>query len=469
MKYTLPLGILLALTSCVRSPADPQAAPTRPAAPLAPAPISVAPQQPAGAPPQANVSVGAPQSRPVSPQTVAPQTVPATAPVAGAVPRAAPAAGAAPSATAPAAPLVSPDAALAAAQLDIEPDERQYFQFGYYLARSAFAYAELSKRSLAISQVRSKTTQIHQLADLQPPSFRKREEVRLALEKTLSTMRDLRAPASAIAVIENQSREYSRPLVLTGDAKLLADYNAEAGQALGALSEFERTSGIPENTALHQWLTAPTTSTTAKVWYAEGLIAGIAQIASKQQMPELLPPISDVAVDLRGLRDWLSSRLPDQPAVGLTQLRGSLDSFLQLTANNRPTKRSLTPSELLMLGNVSELLTTQILGPEAIGDLVAAPTTVAANSIGGTGVVGAAASVPAGTATPASTIAPAPVTITNTVPTATAPSAATSQQKTVPAAPVAPQRPAQPTPPSAVPDAAQPAATAPPPHAVATE
>ena len=404
MKYTLPLGVILALTSCVRSPADPLAAPTGPAAP--PAPAAAAPHQPAAAP------GGLPQPAPAA----------TTPPVAG-TPE-------------------SSDAALAAAsQLDIAPDERQYFQFGYFLARSAFAYAELSKRSLAISQVHSKMTQIHQLADLLPSTIRKREEIRAALEKTLATMRDLRAPSSAIAVIENQSREYGKPLVLTGDSKLLADYDPAAGRTLGALDEFERTSGVPENAALHRWLTAPATSTTAKVWYAEGLIAGIAQIASQQQMPELLPPISDVAVDLRGLRDWLSSRLPDQPAAGLTQLRESLDSFLQLTANNRPTKRSLTPSELSMLGSVSVILTTQILGPDAAG--AASPVAVAPRS-------------------PAAPIATAPTAIAvavgpNATPTV-GPNATAVGPNATPAAPIAPAHPSLPpqgtSPNSALPGAA---------------
>ncbi len=281
--------------------------------------------------------------------------------------------------------------------------ERQYFQFGYALAHSAFAYAELTKRTAPISHIHSKLEQIHQLAGLAPLAKNKRAEVHEQFVTALDTMRNLNAPTAAIALIQKQEQEYGNPPSLHGDAKQLADFDPDAGQALAALDEFEATSGIPENPALHDWLAAPATAASGRVWYAEGLIAGIAQIAAQQQMPELLPPLADITTDLRGLRDWLATRTPDHPSPTLATLKSNLDSFLQQTGRNHPLHRTITASELTALGEVSQQLATEILGPQA-------PTQAASVAV-----------VPAtpGARLPETTASSAPVSASNTHPAVT--------------------------------------------------
>ena len=313
-----------------------------------------------------------------SPATTAGSAAPATNPIAPSAtvvpaPPTAPTTPAAPAGQTP--QVAAPDPA---SSLDISEKERQYFRFGYSLSHSAFAYAELAKRTTPISHLKSKSLQIHQLAALAPLARKKREQVALELQTTLETMRQLQAPAAAIALIEKQRNQYSKSSVLVGDAKQLGAYDAAAGQTMGALDEFETTSGIPENPALRNWMTSPTVAASARVWYAEGLIAGLAEIAAQQEMPELLPPLADISTDLRGLRDWLATRLPEQPSPSLDQLRTNLDGFLNRTGRNHPTKRPITLAELTLLGNVSKQLAVEILGADVLAPQIANPGSIAA-------------------------------------------------------------------------------------------
>lgn len=370
MKQTYPLGLLLAFSAAAGVPAAPLA--QRPAVATS-VQFGVTGMQ--TSPPTKGVTTQAsPPTKGVTTQAPPPTTgvtTQASPPTKGVTTQTPP-----PTASAPRQPgsasngsgndsESSQEDSASLARLDMTLSERQYFQFGYTLAHSAFAYAELTKRSAPISRLHSKLEQIHQLAALAPLARNKRAEVHEQLASALDTMHNLNAPPAATALIQKQEEEYGRPPILHGDAKQLADFDPDAGQALAALDEFETTSGIPENPALHDWLTAPSTAASGRVWYAEGLIAGIAQIASQQQMPELLPPLADITTDLRGLRDWIATRTPDHPSPTLLTLKSNLDAFLQQTGRNHPIHRAVTPAELTALGDVSQQLAVEILGPQS--------------------------------------------------------------------------------------------------------
>ena len=119
--------------------------------------------------------------------------------------------------------------------------------------------------------------------------------------------------------------------------------------------------------ALRIWLASPGLRESASVWYGEGEISGLAQIAAACQMPDLLPPAQQIATDLRGLRDWLALRLPDAPSPEQAALQSALEAFLQQTAQaERPGLRSrklLTLTQLQALGDISRQLQAQVLGP----------------------------------------------------------------------------------------------------------
>ena len=159
------------------------------------------------------------------------------------------------------------------------------------------------------------------------------------------------------------------PLPVTAEARPLTVFNGAAARTLSALNEFETLSSLPEGAALRKWLASPGVSETAQVWYGEGEISGLAQIAAAYQMPELLPPAQQLATDLRGLRDWLSLRLPDTPSPEQTTLKNALEAFLTETAlTERPgvkSRKSLTLAQLHALGNISHELQAQVLGPPA--------------------------------------------------------------------------------------------------------
>lgn len=278
-------------------------------------------------------------------------------------------------AQAPAAPAPNMPASPATpAALRVSLSERQYFQFGYLVAKSAFAYAEVAKKASAVSKTKNKLAQVKQLGALATVAQHNRAQAHDGFVRCLSLMQNLNAPESAQAPVAQAIARLEKPIALTPDAKGLAAFNENAAQTLSALNEFERLSALPEHGAIQKWLQSPVSNRTNQVWYAEGLIAALAEVASAFRMPELLPPVSELATDLRGLRDWLTLRLPDTPTADQTLLRKSLDDFLRRTASLK--KRSRQPLSLFLLaklGDISQKVRAQILSTPGTPPTVNAP------------------------------------------------------------------------------------------------
>jgi len=278
---------------------------------------------------------------PVPPSTstapaVAPQPLPQTAPIAAPAP-------------APSIPL------------QITQTERDYFEFGYSLSKAAFGYADIAKQSVAIQKGTDHMAQIKQLAALAPAAVRDRLAVRDCLNITLARMRTLHASERAMSAVRDAAEGLNKPLVVTGAAKDLAEMSPDAGKTLASLNEFERISGLTESPDIAAWLKGRHKNRVGNVWYAEGLIAGVAEVASTQEMPELLPTVGEIATDLRGLRDWLQLRMPDPPSRQQAQLSDALDDFLKTTSRARKQDRQVTHPELVALGYISRNLQAEVL------------------------------------------------------------------------------------------------------------
>ena len=262
-------------------------------------------------------------------------------------------------------PAPAPNAPVSTLQMEVS--ERQFFELGTTLARGAFAYAELAKQATGVAKTRSKIAQVGQLGKLEPAARRDRLAAREGLTEAAGLMRALGASSVALAAVTRAADALAGPLPMTPEAKTLAVFNGAAARTLSSLHEFETLSSLPEDPALRKWLASPVVNESAQVWYGEGEISGLAQIAAAYQMPELLPPAQQIATDLRGLRDWLSLRLPDAPSQEQIALKDALEAFLAETAQTeRPgirSRKSLTLAELQTLGGISHQLQTEVLGP----------------------------------------------------------------------------------------------------------
>ena len=255
-----------------------------------------------------------------------------------------------------------------ASLLQMTTTERQFFALGLTLARGSFAYAELAGEATVVSHTRSKIAQVGKLGKLAPVARRNRLTAGEFLRQTQALMLTMNAPAAALTPIRKASERLAAPLALTAEARPLAIFNGDAAQTLSSLNEFESLSSLPEDPALQKWLTSPGVSDSAQVWYGEGEIAALAQIAAARQMPELLPPAQEIATDLRGLHDWLALRLPDTPTPEQAALQKSLEVFLvdagQKTKMSQKSQKPLTPAQMEALGSISRLLQLQVLGTE---------------------------------------------------------------------------------------------------------
>ena len=260
-----------------------------------------------------------------------------------------------------------------ASLLQMTTTERQFFALGLTLARGSFAYAELAGEATVVSHTRSKIAQVGKLGRLAPVARRNRLTAGEFLRQTQALMLTMNAPAAALTPIRKASERLAAPLALTAEARPLAIFNGDAAQTLSSLNEFESLSSLPEDPALQKWLTSPGVSDSAQVWYGEGEIAALAQIAAARQMPELLPPAQEIATDLRGLHDWLALRLPDTPTPEQAALQKSLELFLidagQKTKMSRKSQKPLTPAQMEALGSISRLLQLQVLGTETASRL----------------------------------------------------------------------------------------------------
>ena len=251
------------------------------------------------------------------------------------------------------------------AALQIEPAERQFFDLGATLARGAFAYAELAKQASAVQKTRSKLAQVRQLERLDPLAGRSRAAALQEISHAKLLMGQLDAPYPALAPVSAAAERLSGPLPMAEDAKPLALFSRPAARTVSALSEFETLSSLPDAPAIRAWLAAAP-SRSAQVWYAEGEIAGLSQIAAAHEMPDLLPPTEQIATDLRGLRDWLALRLPDMPTAEQAGLKHDVDAFLEQAALvSRPGVKSskrLSLPQLQALGSISRRVQAQVLG-----------------------------------------------------------------------------------------------------------
>lgn len=253
--------------------------------------------------------------------------------------------------------------------LQMNPQERQFFALGITLARGAFAYAELAKQATQVEKTRSKIAQVGQLGKLEPAAQRDRAAARDGLAQAANLMRTLGAPPSALVPIQHAADALAEPLAISSEARPLLLFNGPAARALSSLNEFQRLSSLPEDPALRAWLASPGVGKSASVWYGEGEMSGLAQVAAAYRMPDLLPPAQQLATDLRGLRDWLSLRLSDTPSPEQTALQNALESFLAETALTERlgirSRKPLTLTQLQALGDISRRLQTQALGPAA--------------------------------------------------------------------------------------------------------
>ena len=248
----------------------------------------------------------------------------------------------------------------------MEPEERRFFTLGLTLARGAFAYAELAKGATEVQKTRSKIAQVGKLGKLAPVADRNRRTAEEQIAQASALMRSMGAPPMALLPVAKAAERLAGPLPITSDAKPLLIFDRSAARTLSALNEFELLSSLPEDAAIRKWLETPTLARSASVWYGEGEIVGLAQIASAQAMPELLPPAQQLATDLRGLRDWLSLRLPDTPSPEQAALKNALESFLRETAATERvgvrSRKALTAAQLKALGEISRQLEAQVGG-----------------------------------------------------------------------------------------------------------
>jgi hypothetical protein len=245
--------------------------------------------------------------------------------------------------------------------LQVTASEREFFQLGSQLGQAAFAYAGLARQAAEIAHTHSKLTQVQRLAALAPEADRSRTDARAGFLQAVALMQVLQAPPAALEPVQAAAERLSRPIALHGDAQTIAHFSKNAAQTLGALDEFNELSSLPEDADMQAWLTSPLTGASGHVWYAEGLIAALSDIAAARQMPELLPPVQEIATDLRGLRDWLALRLPDTPTPDQAALEVSINDFLnQTTRTGVSQTTTLTPAQLQAVGEISHRLQAQI-------------------------------------------------------------------------------------------------------------
>lgn len=255
-------------------------------------------------------------------------------------------------------PATPPEAAsITATPLNVSPDERRFFELGVVLAKASFAYAALAKQTAAASQASSLETQVSRLAKLAPDVLRERALAQSSLTRAAALLQELGAPGGVLLPLTRLVATLGKPPVTSGDARSVAALNPDAGVVLAALQESSRLTGVLENGTLKKWLKS---SEAGQVWYAEGLMAGVSETAVRENLPDLLPPVRDLATDLRGLRDWLSLRLPDAPSPEQTALQIAINGFLQQSAAVKKP-RPLTRAQLQALGDISRMLQAQLL------------------------------------------------------------------------------------------------------------
>ena len=246
------------------------------------------------------------------------------------------------------------------APLFVTPRERRFFTLGLSLSQAAFAHAGVTRRASRLSRTHNLNAKVNGLTALAPDANAARLLAQDALSRAATLLPDMDTPPDVSSPIERLSAQMARPLALTGDAAAVAPLNADAARTLASLGEARQLSDLLNAPALKAWLKSPALAKDEPVWYAEGVLAGMTEAAAVQELPGLLPPAADLATDLRGLRDWLSGRLPETPTPEQNALQDALSGFVQGTAGKGHTP-TLTAAQLHALGDISRMLQAQML------------------------------------------------------------------------------------------------------------
>ncbi len=266
----------------------------------------------------------------------------------------------------PLAASAAPMTGAAGAGLPVGAEERQFFVLGVTLARGAFAYAGLAKQASALGKGRGSLDQVGELARLDPDAGRGRDAARTQIGQAVLLLRRLHAPASALAPALAAQARLAGPLRLFGDAKTLSYFNRRAARTVGALSEFESLSSLPDDPALRAWLSAPARSGAA--WYSPGKLAGLSEIAAVQEMPDLLPPAAEVAADLRVLRGQLTGQ--DALTKDLNTFLADVGGAARTGPVDSGKPRLLSLPQLKALGSLSRRLQSAVLGETPTDDVL---------------------------------------------------------------------------------------------------
>jgi hypothetical protein len=268
--------------------------------------------------------------------------------------------------TAPAQPAASESSAVDQS-LDITDSERRAFALGEALAQASFSYQPVVQQAALLAYSSNRDQEVGELAKLAPDAALARGSARLGIDQALALMQQLNAPPAPVAPIARLAARLDKPIALTGDSLTLASFNLAAADVLASLNEAEDLSSLLDTPVLQHWLKDSVSGRSGPVWYADGIFAGIARIAANDDLPELLPRVADVATDLRGIRDWLATRLPETPTVEQDALRDKIDEWLQqapvLAADlGRSRSRLLPTDQLQAIGQISTMLEQLILG-----------------------------------------------------------------------------------------------------------
>ena len=256
---------------------------------------------------------------------------------------------------------------LAAPTLSVTDSERRYFELGDVLAKGAFAYTPLAQQAAHVSHSHVADAELDSIKKLAPEARLERLSAHDNFARALTLMEELDAPDDALTPVAVLAAHLSKPLPFVGDALSVSAFSKDSGTVLATLHESQLLSAVLETPALRAWTEVAGHDAAGPVWYAEGQMAGVAALASDLGRPDLLPPTPELATDLRGLRDWLSLRLPETPTLDQTTLQTDIDSFLQQTSAKGSHTKALTTDQLHKLGEISRLLGAQILPSDSPG------------------------------------------------------------------------------------------------------
>jgi hypothetical protein len=246
--------------------------------------------------------------------------------------------------------------------INVYPDESLMFQVGDYLGKASFVNSPVMQAISATTVVGKRNDELALLEKLAQTALNNRARQLNYLLSARQLMWNMRAPEKSIAPLTSAINTLKVQPAYSGQTLELSKTDPAAALTLAILEEYPKVCSVQDSLQFRAWVNSAARQHNGHVWYAEGLISGLTDVAAANKMPTLLPRAPEIATDLEGELNWITIRLRDTPSPDQLALRDKVFALLKSVSKNDHVRDYITQYQLHQLGDITKSIEGEVFG-----------------------------------------------------------------------------------------------------------